>query len=416
MTDTMSFQYPPPPSQNGTDMDIQHSGYMPYSVPPPGSSGMDLRHSPDMGRDRSDSYPFATKSKRSMSASQTSQPPPTPRDPTTPDQGLLSGEKRRNKLGYHRTSVACGHCRRRKIRCIPSQNDVQARCVNCIRLKKECTFYPVDQQPSQETRQKSAQRSSTGPKITSTSSSPAIQSGALSEVHSHSSYPHLSLASITNMPPPMKPSGREEYTPDSKIPPSATNTRSYEFGQHGMANWISHDAGPNTSKPNDINPNWRSYTTESPITPAFPPYTPHAPQSATWSAASMGSESSRDELAWSSSGYPVPSSRSMSFGGGGEGITSQQYPPASQTGGGGRPYDRKSSAISSDIYPSPIANIMPGIDTVSGTSQDPHPAVSAGAVPPTGYASWQQPYQYSKPAEGYSAWYGEGGDQQGHGM
>lgn len=183
-----------------------------------------------------------------------------------------------------------------------------------------------------------------------------------------------------------------------------------------MTNWLSPDGGPNTSKPSDINSNWRSYTSESPITPAFSPYTPHGPQSATWSAGSMGPESSRDDLGWSSSGYPAPPSRSMSFGGGGEGMSNQQYPPTSMAGGVGRPYDRKSSAMASDIYPSPIATTIPGIDTVSGTSQDPHSAISAGAVAPTGYTSWQQPYQYSKPAEGYSAWYGEGGHQQGQGM
>ena len=33
------------------------------------------------------------------------------------------------------------HCRRRKIRCVP---DNQGRCSNCIRLKKECNFYPVE--------------------------------------------------------------------------------------------------------------------------------------------------------------------------------------------------------------------------------------------------------------------------------
>lgn len=55
------------------------------------------------------------------------------------------GEKKRNKLGYHRTSVACGHCRRRKIRCMMPDDDPTGRCSNCIRLKKECNFYPVDQ-------------------------------------------------------------------------------------------------------------------------------------------------------------------------------------------------------------------------------------------------------------------------------
>jgi hypothetical protein len=39
-----------------------------------------------------------------------------------------------------------GHCRRRKIRCILAPEDMDNRCQNCIRLKKECQFHPVDQQ------------------------------------------------------------------------------------------------------------------------------------------------------------------------------------------------------------------------------------------------------------------------------
>lgn len=56
----------------------------------------------------------------------------------------FSTDKRRNKLGYHRTSVACGHCRRRKIRCLLQKDDSHGRCINCIRLKKECNFYAVE--------------------------------------------------------------------------------------------------------------------------------------------------------------------------------------------------------------------------------------------------------------------------------
>jgi hypothetical protein len=41
--------------------------------------------------------------------------------------------------------MTLGHCRRRKIRCLLSQDDPQRRCSNCIRLKKECNFYPVEQ-------------------------------------------------------------------------------------------------------------------------------------------------------------------------------------------------------------------------------------------------------------------------------
>jgi len=65
----------------------------------------------------------------------------------TPGELSPTSNKPRNKLGYHRTSVACGHCRRRKIRCLLAPDDPQGRCSNCIRLKKECNFYPVEHNP-----------------------------------------------------------------------------------------------------------------------------------------------------------------------------------------------------------------------------------------------------------------------------
>ncbi|KAK4461861.1 hypothetical protein QBC42DRAFT_87234 [Cladorrhinum samala] len=406
MTDIMPYQYPPPP-QNGAEMDMPPSGYYPnYSVQHHPSSGMDTRSGPDSGitsRERSDSFSKSMKLKRSISTpvvgppSQAPPPqPPTPQQSASQSQDPLglAGEKRRNKLGYHRTSVACGHCRRRKIRCIPSQNDVQGRCVNCIRLKKECSFYPVDQQPPpQDTRQKSASRSSVGPKVPSATSSPAMQTGIPSDIHGQQHYPQLTMPSIQNMPPPMKPPGTESYTPDSKMPSSASSSRTYDYGNHGMTNWMSADASPSSSKPSDLNTSWRSYPAESPITPAFSPYTPHAPPpSATWSA-SVGSEASaRDDIGWSS--YPAPPARSLSFGS--ESVSSQQHYPSMQ--------------VSSGRYPPPIATTIPGIDTVPGTTLEHSVSLSAGAVPSTSYGSWQHSYSYSKPNEGYSGgWYSEPG-------
>ncbi|KIX10413.1 uncharacterized protein Z518_01495 [Rhinocladiella mackenziei CBS 650.93] len=76
---------------------------------------------------------------------------------------LSPADKKRNKLGYHRTAVACGHCRRRKIRCIPAFDNPGGRCQNCIRLKKDCHFYPVDQQsPGQGKRTRSATKTTEG--------------------------------------------------------------------------------------------------------------------------------------------------------------------------------------------------------------------------------------------------------------
>ncbi|KAF5573485.1 hypothetical protein FPCIR_13955 [Fusarium pseudocircinatum] len=74
--------------------------------------------------------------------------------------------KTRPKLGYKRASSACSkqgsprpafdlfthqsdlsseQCRHRKIRCIASASDAQARCVSCVRLKKECSSYLTGQ-------------------------------------------------------------------------------------------------------------------------------------------------------------------------------------------------------------------------------------------------------------------------------
>lgn len=320
-----------------------------------------------------------------------------------------------------------GHCRRRKIRCVPSPNDVQGRCINCIRLKKECNFYPVDQQPHMDARQKSGSRSSVGPKIASASSSPAMPTGIPSDMHGQQTYSQMTIPGIQNMPPPMKPLGNENYPPDSKsksivvFPGTRTShrqfsmakrfqapgTRPYEYGQQGVTNWMPADAGASSSKPSDMNAAWRSYSADSPITPGFSPYTPHAPpSSAAWST-SVGSETaSRDDIAWSS--YPAPPSRSLSFGA--DSMTShQQYPPISQvTGHTNRSYDRKSSSVSTEMYPPPVATTIPGIETVPGTTLDQTASLSAGAVPPSSYASWQpQTYSYSKPGDGYGAWYGE---------
>jgi len=78
-----------------------------------------------------------------------------PRSVSTPQLVGLSAmsdtdDKKRNKLGYQRISIACAHCRRRKIRCLLAEDDAHSRCQNCIRLKKDCVFYPVDQQSALE--------------------------------------------------------------------------------------------------------------------------------------------------------------------------------------------------------------------------------------------------------------------------
>lgn len=121
---------------------------------------------------------------------------PQLRGPST----MSDSDKNRNRLGYQRTTIACGecnqpswpyslthairpvrgkasaplltlvpaHCRRRKIRCVVSEDEPQQKCVNCIRLKRECVFYPVDQQTALDAQSESSSRTS---KVRSTASS-----------------------------------------------------------------------------------------------------------------------------------------------------------------------------------------------------------------------------------------------------
>ncbi|KAF1359975.1 hypothetical protein EJ07DRAFT_117972 [Lizonia empirigonia] len=83
-----------------------------------------------------------------------------------------TSNKARNKLGYHRTSVACGHCRRRKIRCLLAPDDPQGRCSNCIRLKKECNFFPVEHSTDTQRPSGAVKEFSTGTPSTPVASSP----------------------------------------------------------------------------------------------------------------------------------------------------------------------------------------------------------------------------------------------------
>ena len=44
------------------------------------------------------------------------------------------------------------HCTRRKIRCLLVSDEPEKRCVNCIRMRKECSLIPAGQQPAMKRR------------------------------------------------------------------------------------------------------------------------------------------------------------------------------------------------------------------------------------------------------------------------
>lgn len=103
------------------------------------------------------------------------------------------------------------HCRRRKIRCLVAEGDGEDRCQNCIRLKKECFFYPVDQQQMLDTRSQSGRASSPV-----SPSPPELASGRPFE-HSRQ---YGSFPSIPPLP--------SNAPPSFATPPGSTNP--YSFG------------------------------------------------------------------------------------------------------------------------------------------------------------------------------------------
>ncbi|KFY59165.1 hypothetical protein V497_04493 [Pseudogymnoascus sp. VKM F-4516 (FW-969)] len=295
----MSYQYPPPPSSS-TDFKLSPRSIGNFQIPP--------SIPPELSQQVLDSNLFSQELnqpasdqegqlKRSSSTSNI-------RDQAVTDAALAaSAEKRRNKLGYHRTSVACGHCRRRKIRCILAPADLQNRCANCIRLKKECTFYPVDQPPQPESKGQRGAPSGRGIGRASSSASPTNQLGRPLESQNGLSYPNMA------MPPYLGSSDIKRLKDDGFAP----ENRGLLFGaqneyQPNTAAWMQSKLPPSTRPVADASAYWR-VNTQDPLNPAYPifPQTLNSSQQQNWSPGAVD-PGARDDLNW---GVPQ---RSVSFG------------------------------------------------------------------------------------------------------
>lgn len=100
----MSYQYPPPPS-SGADYKLSPRSIGNFQIPP----GIP----PELSQQVLDSNLFSQELNQHESDQggeiKRSSSTPNIRDQAVADAALAaSAEKRRNKLGYHRTSVACG--------------------------------------------------------------------------------------------------------------------------------------------------------------------------------------------------------------------------------------------------------------------------------------------------------------------
>ncbi|KAK2592871.1 hypothetical protein QQS21_009438 [Conoideocrella luteorostrata] len=289
-------------------------------------------------------------------------------------QQTSAGEKKRNKLGYHRTSIACSHCRRRKIRCIASP-DVPNRCVNCIRLKKECSFYPVDQQPGPDSRSKVPSRHAGDPSASSTSSSPAFGTGSPTKTPPAGSRNVIPAAGSQR-------SKAERFPSDASVSPNGISTGIQYTFTNPPTGWVSTDMSlAGVSKSEDVTVPWHAYPNESPMGGQFSPYAQTPSASATWTSGTSEA-GSQDEMTWGE--FPTPM-RSMSYSGeSGESHSQRSYMPISQA----QPYERRQSHLS-DMYP-PFPTSMSTVPAhpmaaVSTPAQGMHGMPFASDVNP-----WQQ--------------------------
>lgn len=108
MTSVMPYTYPAPDSNAG-DMDMSQSSYLPpYSSMPPHKSPSNR-----LGDGQDSTLSFKDHGDNSMMLRRSFSTPsvtPVPSSTTAAEQQSpvdAQGEKKRNKLGYHRTSIAC---------------------------------------------------------------------------------------------------------------------------------------------------------------------------------------------------------------------------------------------------------------------------------------------------------------------
>lgn len=108
-----------------------------------------------------------------------------------------------------------GHCRRRKIRCIPAPGDVQQRCSNCIRLKKECNFFPVDQPPAAAAGD-AGRRESKSKSFRRDSASPPSVPGHSQEMQDGLPYHQLQIPPVQDYGASVKKPRTDSFSPDIK--------------------------------------------------------------------------------------------------------------------------------------------------------------------------------------------------------
>ncbi|KAH8730452.1 hypothetical protein GQ44DRAFT_443273 [Phaeosphaeriaceae sp. PMI808] len=330
-----------------------------------------------------------------------------------------TSNKPRNKLGYHRTSVACGHCRRRKIRCLLAPDDPQNRCANCIRLKKDCNFYPVEHTPDMPHAHATGSKDTTpGQPLTSATSSPRHPHSVLGEKVGEFRQPFHGASSTPSNPgfgfpsdseietyqgptasrmPVQQPSYPHPHPIDTQWPPTTSFLPSSTISESPSSSKSYWRQSPSTANSTS------AYGSESNVSGSHTP--------AAMSTSSTMSYGHPDNHSWGAQAPFQPPGRTMSYSHI-EGLTTQ-YPPQG-LGIQNHDFHRRTSPYP---FPTSIDTSSSSIHptTVGGSTSAPlsAPIVPNQYYPPT-WSSFEgippQGPQMQMPGRSMSVqWYGEGG-------
>ncbi|KAG8427262.1 hypothetical protein J3459_007377 [Metarhizium acridum] len=240
-------------------------------------------------------------------------------------------------------------------------------------LKKECSFYPVDQQPGTDTRPKAPSRQAGGPNASSASSSPAVGTGSPAGTPSCMIGSGVTLSGSQG-------ANADYFSSDASVSPNGMPAgNQYTFANQPTSGWVSTDVNSaSVSKPEDMAMPWHAYPTESPVSGQFSPYTQTSSASITWTSGTSEA-GSHDDMAWGE--FPTPM-RSLSYSGESGGSHSQapfiQMTPA-------QAYERRQSNFS-DVYP-PFPTTMAGGNPMTAVSTPTQMPPGAPFVP--GVNPWQ---------------------------
>ena len=175
-------------------------------------------------------------------------------------------------------------------------DDPQNRCSNCIRLKKECNFYPVDQQPTQERRSRTGSKvevkAGTNSTSASSSSSPGLTVG--SSADHVENFNHFPLMPIATNPftTPLIPSAAVAMSPPGSAGKPALCAERQMFGltvvaapfstrfefpdQQPRSHWEPQYYESPVGHPDEHSHGfWMK--PDTPITPSYPTYHPTMP-------------------------------------------------------------------------------------------------------------------------------------------